>query len=178
MVQQYLLPCECGRANPVTVAQAGRTLDCDCGRANTVPKLAILRQLEPVAAPVSKKTAAWSSTRGSLFVIGVLMALIGLAAGGFGGYLLRHIDLGEIDKHYDKMEHLQLEEIDRMTPIEAYEVWDRIREMGPGIVDSAPTAQARHFRTFWLRVTIFGFAAAAIGVLMSAGSLVGTKVRN
>src|SRR5215216_2552594 len=103
MVQQYLLPCECGRANPVTVAQAGGTVVCGCGREHIVPKLAVLRQLEPVVVPVSKGTPAWSSSRGMLFVGGVLLALAGLAAGGFGAYLIRNIDLDKIDKHYDNL---------------------------------------------------------------------------
>lgn len=178
MVQQYLLPCECGRANPVTVAQAGGTVACGCGREHIVPKLAVLRQLEPVAAPVSKGAPAWSSSRGMLFVSGVLIALVGLAAGGLGAYLIRNIDLDQIDKYYDQEEQAQLEEIDQMTPIQIYEVWERIRVMGPGIADTAPTAQYRHFRTFWLRVTICGFAAAAAGILMATGSLVGTKARS
>src|SRR5687768_10509759 len=47
MVQQFLLPCECGLANPVAAAQAGRTLACSCGRQQRVPPLRALRQLEP-----------------------------------------------------------------------------------------------------------------------------------
>lgn len=175
MVQQYLLPCECGRANPVTVAQAGGTVACGCGREHIVPKLAVLRQLEPVAAPVSKGAPAWSSSRGMLFVTGVLIALVGLAAGGLGAYAIRDVDLGEIDKYYDNIEHVQLEEIEQMTPVETYEVWERIRLMGPGVADSAPTVQARHFRTFWLRVITIGLAAAGLGIVLAAGSLVGTK---
>jgi hypothetical protein len=175
MVQQYLLPCDCGRANPVTVAQAGRTVSCGCGRDQIVPKLAVLRQLEPVTAPVSKGAREWSSSRGILFVIGVLLALAGMAAGGLGAYLIRNVNLAEIDKYYDNIEQDQLKELDQMTPIQIYEIWERIRVMGPGDADSAPTAQARHFHTFWLRVSIVGFAAAAVGILLAAGSLVGTK---
>src|SRR4051794_36149677 len=50
MAQQYLLPCACGRANTVSVAQAGRTLTCSCGQDYRVPSLAGLRRLESAEA--------------------------------------------------------------------------------------------------------------------------------
>src|SRR5437870_8266060 len=50
MAQQFLLPCECGHAIPVTAAQAGRTLTCSCSHEHKVPTLGTLRQL-PMAAP-------------------------------------------------------------------------------------------------------------------------------
>jgi hypothetical protein len=179
MVQQYLLPCECGKANAVAVAQAGRRLACDCGREYTVPTLAALRQLEPVAAPVSKGKPApgWSATRGMIFVGGVLLALIGLAAGGYGAFLIRNIDLAEVDQYFDDIEHEQLEEIDQMTPIQAYEVWQRIRVMGPGIPGSADTARVRNFYNLWRSVSVVGFIAAAAGILLAAGSLVRLPAR-
>jgi hypothetical protein len=177
MAKQYLLPCECGKAHPVTVAQAGRVLDCDCGRKNTVPTLAGLQRLEPVehSAAKPKPAANWSSTRGMLFVVGVLLALLGLAAGGFGSFLMTRADVDAIDEQTTKIEQMQLDEISEMTPIQAYEVWERIRVMGPGVAGSAPSAQARLFRDFWLRVSVIGFSAAAIGILLAGGSLVGSQ---
>lgn len=179
MAKQYLLPCECGKAHPVTVAQAGRVLACDCGRQNKVPTLAGLQQLEPVEHPEAKPrpVAQWSSTRGMLFVVGVLLALFGLAAGGFGAHLVRVVDVEAIDKETNKLEQMQLDEISQMTPVEAYEVWERIRVMGPGVAGSGTTAQARSFWNFWLRVTIIGFSAAVIGILMAGGSLIGSQPR-
>lgn len=177
MAKQYLLPCECGKAHPVTVAQAGRVLDCDCGRQLKVPTLVGLQQLEPVEHPQGKpkQAANWSSTRGMLFVVGVLLALFGLAVGGFGGFVMTRADVDAIDKETTKIEQTQLDEISEMTPIQAYEVWERIRVMGPGVAGSAPSAQARSFRNFWQRVSIIGFSAAAIGILLAGGSLVGSQ---
>lgn len=176
MVQQYLLPCECGKATPVTVAQAGRTLACDCGRDQKVPSLAVLRQLEPVEAlPAKGANVQWSSTRGTLFVIGVLATLVGLAAGGLGAYLIRRIDLNEVDQFYAKIEDDHIKEIDQMTPIQAYEVWEKIREMGPGVPLSAPELQYHKFYQFWLRVSLIGFACAAIGLLTAMSTLIGSR---
>ena len=139
-----------------------------------MPNLAALRQLEPVDTLSAKpsRPTHWSSTRGTLFVVGILMTLAGLVCGGFGAYLIRNVDLDQVDKYYNDIEQGQLEEIDQMTPIQAYEVWERIRVMGPGVADSAPQAQVRAFYEFWLRVCWIGFGGAAIGILMAAGSLV------
>lgn len=175
MAQQYLLPCECGKANPVTVAQAGRTLACDCGREYKVPTLAALRQLEPVEQPVSKsrQSTQWSSTRGILFVLGVLLALVGLIAGGLNAYSIRNVDMEQVRTYYDSIEDAELDEIDHMTPVQAYEVWGKIRQMSPGTTGSAPVAQIQRFYDSRLRGSIIAFGAAAVGILMAAGSLIG-----
>jgi hypothetical protein len=180
MAKQYLLPCECGQTIPVTAAQAGRTLACECGRENKVPTLAGLQQLEPVALPEGKSqpTAQWSSTRGILFVVGVILALVGLGIGGYGSYVLRRIDLQKVQQYTENVENMQLNEIERMTPVEAYEVWQKIREIGPGETGTSLTAQAQSAYDFSLRMTTIGFGAAALGICMAAGSLVGVRSRS
>jgi hypothetical protein len=136
-----------------------------------------LQQLEPVEDPEAKPKAAakWSSTRGICFVVGVLLALLGLAAGGFGAYVVGAVDVEAIDNESRRIEQKHLDEIGQMTPMEAYEVWERIVEMGPGVPGSSDTALARYFRDFWLRVSIIGFSAAALGILLAGGSLIGSQ---
>lgn len=173
MAQQYLLPCECGKATPVTVAQAGRTLPCDCGREQKVPTLAGLRQLEPVSSSLAKdQPAAWNTTRGAMFVVGLILAMAGLAVGSWGSYVLRHIDVKAIQEYEDEVEAIELGQIDHMTPIQAYEVWQKIREMGPGPADSTHTLHAQRAYDYYLRMALIGFAIAAVGILMAAGSLI------
>lgn len=175
MAQQYLLPCECGKANPVTVAQAGRTLSCDCGREQKVPTLAGLRQLEPVSSPLAKdQPVPWSTTRGAMFVAGLILAMAGLAVGGWGTYVLRHIDVERVATAEEALTTSHLEEIEHMTPIQAYEVWQKIVEMGPGPAGSAHALYAQRAYDYYLRMAIIGFVTAATGILMAAGSLVRT----
>jgi tetratricopeptide (TPR) repeat protein len=76
MVQQYLLPCECGQANQVTAAQAGRLLTCACGREQKVPTFSALRQLAPAISRAD--VAAGRSQRGRSF--GIWSLALGIAA--------------------------------------------------------------------------------------------------
>jgi hypothetical protein len=177
MAQQYLLPCDCGKANTVSVAQAGRTLTCQCGLEYTVPSLAGLRQLES-ADPAPSKTpppAEWNPVRGGMFVLGTILAIIGLALGGYAANILRQIDLQAVKEYSDSSESMDLESAEKLTPDVAYDIWKHIQTQGPGTAGSALTIQAQEFYNSRLRWTIGGFATAAVGILLAGGSLLGVR---
>src|SRR4051812_9149400 len=133
MAQQYLLPCECGKATPVSVAQAGRTISCDCGREHTVPTLVGLRQLERVGGELPGKGAPppiWNPLRGGIFVVGVMLALIGLSIGGFSSFRLRFIDISAVDEYVQGRESSDLETVDKLSPDQVYDLWQVIKAEG------------------------------------------------
>jgi hypothetical protein len=176
MAQQYLLPCECGQATPVSVAQAGRTITCACGREQTVPTLAGLRRLEPAQASLPAKdpqAASWTPLRGAAFVVGVVLALAGLTLGGYSSYILRGINLAAVDEYMEHVETHDLEAVDQMPPAELLELWKHIKLQGPGQAGAGFNVQARAAYDYWLKLAIGGFTMAAIGIAMSGGSLIG-----
>jgi hypothetical protein len=180
MAQQYLLPCECGKANPVSVAQAGRTMPCSCGREYVVPSLAGLRHLEPAVSggnPKKSQAAGWSQWRGGLFVAGVLLALVGMPLGGYCSYIVSRIDVERIKEVSDSYESYDLKEIDRQSPLEVYETWQHIRTLGPGEADSSLLLRATRVRDFWYRLAVAAFASSGVGIAMAAGSLIGARGR-
>ena len=77
----YLLPCACGRENPVEPRQAGETVRCVCGRACTVPTMREVRALRPtVDAPATPGRArpAWGNPQ-RLLVVGIVVLLLAAA---------------------------------------------------------------------------------------------------
>jgi hypothetical protein len=177
MAQQYLLPCECGRAIPVSVAQAGRTISCDCGREHKVPTLAGLRRLEPVQDGSDKPAAPWNPVRGAAFVVGVLLSLAGLAVGGYSSYILRDIDVAAVEDFMEHVETHDVKAVEQMSPVEVLELWEHIKAQGPGHAGSGLNVQARQAHDLWLTRAIAGFVAAALGIVMSGGSLIGVGAK-
>ena len=179
MAQQYLLPCKCGKVIPVTVAQAGRTLDCSCGQELRVPTLAGIRQLDPAELEATNKTrppAAWNALRGGLFVAGVIAATIGLALGGYASSWLRVISVADAKEYTEHMESHILENVDKMTPLELYDNWKKVQAMsGPGVLEASPLAQVQKFYDYWLWMAIVGFTIAGLGILMAASSLINVR---
>jgi len=113
-----------------------------------------------------------------MFVLGVILTLAGLAVGGYASYVLRRIDVKKVQQYTENVENMQLNEIDRMTPAEAYEVWQKIREIGPGETGTAMTVQAQQAYDLSLRIATIAFGTAAFGICMAVGSLVGVRSRN
>lgn len=179
MTQQFLLPCKCGEAIPITIAQAGRTLACTCGEELRVPTLAGIRQLNPARPATAGKNAqaaAWNPLRGGLFVVGVIAATIGLALGGYASSWLRIISVAEAREYTEHMESHILENVDKMTPSELYDNWKQVRVMsGPGALAITPLTQVQAIYDYWLWMAIVGFTVAALGILTAAGSLVNPR---
>lgn len=173
MSQQYLLTCSCGKQTPVTTAQAGRTLTCSCGEDLKVPTLGGLRQLAPAENDVSrddaKPQAAWDGTRGSMFVVGVILTLIGLFVGGYGSFYRRMIDTTD---HTKEWEQLDLADIDKLQPVESLHIFDRLKGMGLGDAGDAIFILARKEASFYTTVATIGFGIAAFGLVCGAASLI------
>jgi hypothetical protein len=78
----YLLPCSCGRAVPVSVSMAGESVRCECGTELEVPTLRGLRQLTPEPASAGRRARSWNDRQRVTFVF----VVAGLAAAALAGY--------------------------------------------------------------------------------------------
>ena len=83
---KYLLPCTCGESIVVEVSQAGQRIPCKCGKTLEVPTMRAIRELAPAmeenakAAVKQRPAQTWSQTQGTVFGIGALLAVAGVAA--------------------------------------------------------------------------------------------------
>lgn len=176
MSQQFLLPCECGNQLVVTPAQAGRRIDCDCGRVVAVPTLGGLRQLAPVkeSTPEARRPVAWNAWRGMLFVGGVLLAILGLVIGGYASNIVRQIDVARVAEYVEGQELADIDEIEKMSPAATYELWKNIKNLELGRPGYAPQLRAQAAVNRYFTWAAVGFGIAALGLAMSAFSLVKT----
>jgi hypothetical protein len=176
MTQQFLLPCECGQSIPVTAAQAGGRATCDCGRQNQVPTLGGLRKLPKANSQGDSAPAAeWNAVRGTLFVVGVVLAVVGLAVGAYGSYVRNRINLEAVHQAVVEEESFHLEEIDRLGIDELYERWKHIRDLELGRPGGSLSVYAEDLASFYFRTAVGGFVAAAVGILLAASTLIGAR---
>ena len=84
----YLLPCSCGRENPVETRQAGGSVRCECGRTCTVPtmrEVLALRRAPDSAGEAASIRPVWGNPQ-RLLVAGLIILLLA-AAGALIVYL-------------------------------------------------------------------------------------------
>jgi hypothetical protein len=168
---RYLLPCECGRKNPVATTQAGDTLTCECGRSLPVPKLRDLRQLEAVSEQAPRSGLKWSRAQGVMFSLGAVMVLL-------AGTVMVFTTLQRRTLNTEKPEILQeplneyLAQIDRNTPLENLEVWrTEVLEQGLRREEPEYLTHRRIAQMLWtiaLVASVFG----VIGLAMIVASFV------
>jgi hypothetical protein len=73
---QYLLPCSCGRKQPVETRQAGEVVTCECGAPLPIPRLLELKMLEVATKQTTTSSAqtTWGVGHG-LALAGTLILL-------------------------------------------------------------------------------------------------------
>ena len=119
MGQQYLLPCSCGQSVAVETGQAGDTVTCACGDRLTVPTFRQLTRLQPTADTVAT-SHGWGARQGLL----LLGSIVLIAALGATLYIWSDSPMSITDViTEDPSAALDLEQIDNMTPIDAWHFW-------------------------------------------------------
>ena len=124
MMQRYRLPCpSCARCFEVATPQAGETLSCECGAQILVPKLRELRQLELVEDAEERQPTSenWNPTRGSLFVLGMLL----MASGIYASFRIQQ-ERKQLDITRPEFHELSYD-VQDLTPSTAWEWWDYFR---------------------------------------------------
>ena len=136
MSQQYLLPCSCGQKTRVANAQAGGQVACVCGKLISVPTLRGLRDLE-LAPPnqTGRAEPGWSRIQGIVFVIGLLIAAVGLYFVAY--YSWRYAQLTVqgshwfVDRTEDVVKSLSAE-VSAMSPASMLDEWAKVKLEGLG----------------------------------------------
>ena len=167
---KYLLPCQqCSEKLVVDVSQAGRQLTCRCGATLEVPSLRAIRALETVAETAAQPPQrSWNPTRGVVFALGLVVALVGLSLAGVAGF-------GWVNAKIPPPPVVDAEatlaELDGLVPAAAWDAWVDLRNngIGPYVPPAKFMAELSVQRVF--RVMVGGFVVLAVGLAMAVGSL-------
>lgn len=167
---KYLLPCHrCGEKVTVDVSQAGRQLVCRCGATLEVPSLRAIRSLETAAETAGQvPKRSWNPTRGVVFALGLVIALVGLAAAAVTGFNWLNAKIPPpptVD--YQGLSA----EVDALVPVAAWDAWLDLRDNGLGAyVPPAKFMVELSLQRMW-RVIVGGFVVLAVGLVMVVGSM-------
>jgi hypothetical protein len=94
MSGRFLLTCSCGLKHPVSLRQAGESIECPCGKRLDLPTLREIGKLPQAEEPSTSESAApWTPLQGALFVAGAVAALVALAVAAYFGYRLAQLEL-------------------------------------------------------------------------------------
>ncbi len=162
MTNEYLLPCDCGHSNRVGARQAGETIECACGARLDVPTMREMRRLEPVVEGAARHKTAWGPRQGLAF-LGLLVAALGLAAGGYFYFIVtpRPTDFAATQA-----------QLDSIGPADAWQYWKIVRKGIPlNLTGEAAESLEQARKARWgirvsLGLTAAGLALAASGLLL------------
>jgi hypothetical protein len=168
---QYLLPCgACGEKHAIEPRQAGRKISCGCGAVLEVPSLRGIRELAHTEPTKTRRAGpTWSPARGIAFVIGMLVAVIGLLVAGYALLVWLNLDTSE-----PLPEDLTAAcaSIDQKTPEETLLLWqEEIRNRGIGPYQVPGYIVARAWARFFGMIAIVGVCLTVTGAAASASSV-------
>ena len=175
---KYLLPCQqCSEKLVVDVSQAGRQLTCRCGATLEVPSLRAIRALETVAETAAQPPKrSWNPTRGVVFALGLVVALVGLCVAGVAGF-------GWVNAKIPPPPTVDLEailaEVDAFVPAAAWDDWVDLRNNGLGAYVPPARFLAERSLQRVFRIMVGGFVVLAAGLAMAVFSMLmpGTQGR-
>jgi hypothetical protein len=130
-----------------------------------------MRTLEPAAVqPDSSSVPTWDLQRGMLFVAGALM--VAAAALTTWRILPQRQALNTRQPAFREIEF----DVQLLTPIQAWDAWEHLREQKLEFRATPEYLASRaQYREFSLYLYV-AWAAAALGVLLMAGALVGPRL--
>lgn len=167
---KYLLPCdECGEKTPIDISQAGQQMSCQCGQMLAVPSLRGIRELEVLddVEDTAVPRPMWSVGRRVVFVIGLVVCVLGLAALCITS--LARMAVAVPERTVTDVKQISAE-IDAQTPAETLDTWTNLRTEGLAPYYPAGRVLAQYrIGVLQTAMAIAGGVAIA-GVLMSVGS--------
>lgn len=174
----YLLPCSCGKKVRVDAGQAGAKVNCECGQQLAVPTFRGLRNLEVEPAPVSNvvptgQPAGWSTLRGILFSLGLLVAVV---AGGIVCYQFYFYYLTRDGGESWKQELLEQQRhgVEHLAPVEALTEFHEMSKKGLTVDGIPPWGVITSMRDHSFRWFTAGLVALVLGLTSLVASLVGS----
>lgn len=165
----YLLNCHGENSVEVTTAEAGRTIDCPCGKQVLVPTMREIRLLPRKKEPKVEAAPTWSTQKGVLFSIGLVLLAGGLIYGGFLIYQRMQLDTEEIVIRDDQWDALDTG-VQSLSPERTLEVWQQFNMPLPE--ERRPPRFEIHreaARAVYIKLAISGTVALLGLALMGAG---------
>lgn len=167
----YFLPCACGRRYELDAGQAGTQIQCSCGQTIMVPSVRGLRQLESQTLSEGQPRATWSTARGAIFSLGLLVSVVAICFSAYNGFIFWQTRRLADPAEYERQ--AAYKEIDAMNPEGTLAKFRQEESMGLG----------EPYPPFWTHIdkyhadsrtrTILGIVAAGAGLLATAGSMFG-----
>jgi hypothetical protein len=176
MKNAYLLPCSCGRQCEVDAGQAGTQIACSCGELLTVPSIRGLRQLKPVAESAAPAAAPWNPARGAIFSLGLLVAVGALLFTSYQGYWF-FITRRTQDPAAIQLQ-MEFDHIDHLTPVDSMGLFRSEEKSGLGEPSPPRWAEIDKLHESSRRLGIIGMIVAGVGLLATAGSMVGCQKKS
>jgi hypothetical protein len=139
----------------VAPAQAGGQVSCACGQSLTVPTLRGLKALEPAPDQAYLPAApGWSTAHGVVFSISLVAAAVGLVMIACYLGLYSSVQQLTVDHTQDWIADV-VEPVDKLTPIQALQLWKETVEPGIRLEVRPPwityrAVAARYL--FWVKV--------------------------
>jgi hypothetical protein len=170
---KYRLPCErCGEKSVIDASLAGRQLVCGCGAALEVPSLREIRALEVASdVPDKPRPPSWNRSRGVVFAVGLVIAVLGLftaCAAGYGWFTAK-----VPPPPSPVLIEAELAAVDALSAPRAWDAWVDMRTNGLGTymepIQSLVEASLRRVFTVFVGGLVFlaaGIAAVAFSMLL------------
>jgi hypothetical protein len=171
----HLLACSCGQKVRVANAQAGGQVACNCGKLLSVPTLRGLRDLE-LAPPleVAGKKPGWTRLQGITFVLGLLIAAVGLYLIAFYSWRYAQLTVQGSDWLVDRTDDVvraQEAQINSMSAASLFDEWAKVKEEGLGEQSKPIWVTAKEQIARYVFRMQAGAAALIIGALLAIGAL-------
>ena len=153
MSELYLLPCQCGKTVPVSVAQAGSQVQCGCGLPVEVPKMREIRALKPVPkseVPVSHRDGEnqYNGVTPQRAFFAICMC-VGIIASIICGEMAFRLSQMQVAPPRD-VEHVMDDRfVDGLTKTETLDVWMRFKKLG---ISGTPGSQWHETREEYARL--------------------------
>ena len=159
-------PCSCGMDHPVALYQAGEILRCSCGRELELPTMRKLRNYPPFEKDRGRPQPAWSTSRGVIFNLGLMLSLGSIAALIVFGQQRWNLDLAKPELPDSELYDL---EVSRWPVSLAWKFWTLAKTTDLSYRLTPRYQQARQWAA---RLTTY-LIAAAVGLAVGGAAMTG-----
>ena len=173
-MSRHLFPCPaCGKTFPVESSRAGASVACPhCAAETQLPRMMELKKLPLDEDQKPRKAGGYSAVRGTIFVVGAVLLLVGL--GVAGAVKLRR---DQIDTSFTTESDVEWGNtaIESMTLSQTWSAWKAFTDGGIG--PKMRLIYLEQLKTARMLTTIMwaGLWTGGVGLLLMLGSMIGSR---